>query len=102
MACLDAGTPSTAAWPTLAAGMEGVVVLADEESDDAARRLAGLGIEAGESGAAGLAGLSALAGDPDCAPLREAVGPIRSALVVVTEGATDPERYARVVSGPRA
>jgi len=99
MACLVAGTPSAAGWPTLIGGLSGVVVLDDPESDAAARRLAGLGIEAGESGAAGTAGLIALATDPLSEQLRQQIGfgQIRSALVVNTEGATDPERYRTVV-----
>ncbi len=99
MGCLDAGTPSTAGWPTLIGGLSGVIVLDDPESDAAARRLARIGIEAGESGAAGTAGLIALATEPLCGPLRDRLGwrEIRSALVVNSEGATDPERYRTVV-----
>jgi diaminopropionate ammonia-lyase len=99
MACLDAGTPTAAGWTTLLHGLSGVVVLDDPESDAAARRLARLGIESGESGAAGTAGLIALATEPACAGLREQIGfaSVRSALVVSTEGATDPERYRSVV-----
>jgi diaminopropionate ammonia-lyase len=97
MGCLIAGMPSIAAWPTLEAGLEAVVVLQDEESDDAARALASDGIESGESGAAGAAGLLALTTDPALAPLRARLGTITSALVVSTEGATDPVRYAEVV-----
>jgi diaminopropionate ammonia-lyase len=95
MAGLDAGTPSAVAWPTLAAGLAGAIVVDDAEADRASRDLAGLGVEAGESGAAGLAGLRALRQDLACAPLDPAR--VRQALVVVTEGATDPERYARVL-----
>jgi diaminopropionate ammonia-lyase len=99
MACLDAGTPSVAAWPTLAAGLAGIVVLDDPASDDAARQLAAIGVEAGESGAASTAGLLALATAPACGDLRAQIGfdRVRSALVVNTEGATDPERYRSVV-----
>ncbi len=97
MAGLDAGTPSTTAWPSLEAGLAGAVVVTDDEADDAMRALAAAGIESGESGAAGLAGLRALLTDGACAPLRETIGRPRTALVVVTEGATDPERYQRVV-----
>jgi diaminopropionate ammonia-lyase len=96
MAGLDAGTPSAAAWPTLLAGLAGVVIVDDEESDRATRDLASLGVEAGESGAAGLSGLRALVEDPACASLRPAR--LRQAVVVVTEGATDPERYAQVLA----
>jgi diaminopropionate ammonia-lyase len=98
MAGLDAGTPSTAAWPTLADGLAGAIVVEDAEADRAMRDLATLGIESGESGAAGLAGLRALLEDDACSSLR-ADRP-RQALVVVTEGATDPARYARVLAEP--
>jgi diaminopropionate ammonia-lyase len=97
MGCLIAGMPSIAAWPTLDSGLEGVIVLEDEESDEAARLLAADGIVSGESGAAGTAGLLALMTDPALAPLRERLGTITSALVVSTEGATDPVRYREVV-----
>ena len=99
MAGLDAGTPSAAAWPTLADGLAGAIVVDDAEADRATRDLAAIGVEAGESGAAGLAGLRALMEDDACAVLRVAPprGDTRSALVVVTEGATDPERYAEVI-----
>jgi diaminopropionate ammonia-lyase len=96
MAGLDAGTPSAAAWPLLADGLAGAIVVDDGEADEASRDLAALGIEAGESGAAGLAGLRALLQDERCAALRPRRR-VREALVVVTEGATDPERYARVL-----
>jgi diaminopropionate ammonia-lyase len=97
MAGLDAGTPSAAAWPTLASGLAGAIVVDDGEADEAMRDLAALGIEAGESGAAGLAGLRALVEDERCAPLRPRRR-VRHALVIATEGATDPERYERVLS----
>ena len=95
MAGLDAGTPSAAAWPTLADGLAGAIVVDDDEADRASRDLADLGVEAGESGAAGLAGLRALVEDPACASLRP--GRLCEAVVIVTEGATDPERYAQVL-----
>jgi diaminopropionate ammonia-lyase len=97
MAGLDAGTPSAAAWPTLADGLAGAIVVDDGEADEATRDLATLGIQSGESGAAGLAGLCALVQDERCAPLRPRHR-VRQALVVVTEGVTDPERYERVLS----
>jgi diaminopropionate ammonia-lyase len=58
------------------------------------RALAQVGVVAGETGAAGLAGLRALAARPlesgiDLAGAR--------ALLVCTEGATDPEAYTRIV-----
>lgn len=101
MAGLDCPTPSLAAWPTLRAGLVGVVLVEDSEADEAARRLASVNVASGESGAAGFAGLVALATDPACAVLRESAdwSSVRSVLVVNTEGVTDPERYRRVVAG---
>jgi len=63
------------------------------------RLLARAGVEAGESGAAGLAGLLALRSAPELAMSRErfAIGATANVLVFCTEGATDPEEYARVV-----
>ncbi|HEY1480687.1 MAG TPA: pyridoxal-phosphate dependent enzyme [Gaiellales bacterium] len=97
MAGLDAGTPSAAAWPSLADGLAGAIVVDDGEADEASRDLAAIGIEAGESGAAGLAGLHALLEDERCEVLQPRRG-TRQALVIVTEGATDPERYEDVLS----
>ena len=76
MAGLDAGTPSAVAWPTLAAGLAGAIVVEDAEADRASRDLAALGVEAGESGAAGLAGLRALRQTTRTAPrsMRRACG----------------------------
>jgi diaminopropionate ammonia-lyase len=99
MAGLDCQSPSYAAWPAVAAGLLGIVLLDDSEADEATRLLAEGGIESGESGAAGVAALAALTADPKCAPLRDAAGwdAVRSVLVVNTEGATDPDRYRLVV-----
>ncbi len=100
IACLEAGAPSSAAWPTLVAGLSGVVCLDDAEADEAARLLARDGIRAGEAGAAGVAGLIALMRDPACDELAQTTGArdARTVLVVVTEGPTDPERYAAILS----
>ena len=63
------------------------------------RALAGIGIVAGETGAAGLAGLIELLTGCESARHRDVLGlDERSrALIIVTEGATDPESYHRVV-----
>jgi diaminopropionate ammonia-lyase len=61
------------------------------------RDLAGFGIVAGETGAASLAGLRAL-GDAGPVPPISLAG--RDALVLCTEGATDPSAYERIVGSP--
>ena len=104
MAGLNAGTPSLVAWPLLRVGMDAFLALDDGDAEEAMRRLhAGTAgdprVLAGESGAAGVAGLLALCREPALAESRRALGLERDArvLVVVTEGATDPASYRRIV-----
>jgi diaminopropionate ammonia-lyase len=85
MAGLDCAEVSTAAWPTLRAGIHATVTVTDAEAHAAMRELAALGLEIGDSGAAALAGLRAL-------ELRGSV------LLIATEGPTDPEAYAAIVA----
>jgi diaminopropionate ammonia-lyase len=91
MAGLNCGTVSIVAWPAVARGTDVFVAIDDAASERAMRELADLGIVAGETGAASLAGLRALveAGEPDVRG--------RRALVLCTEGATDPVNYRRIV-----
>jgi len=102
MAGLNCGTPSSAAWPDLRAGIDAYLAVEDDQARTAMRELAAAGIVAGESGAAGLAGLLELMG-PAHAAARAALG-ITSrtrVLLLSTEGATDPLGYAVVVGrGP--
>jgi diaminopropionate ammonia-lyase len=93
MAGLDCAEVSVAAWPSLRAGLRGSVTVSDEEADAAMRELAGAGLAIGDSGAAPLAALRALG---EWGELREAVG--ARVVLIATEGVTDPEGYARVMS----
>ncbi len=94
MAGLNCGTVSLIAWPTVLAGVDAFVAVADDAAEQAMRDLATLGVVAGETGAASLAGLRALAAHAQEAGI-EVRG--RRALVLCTEGATDPVAYARIV-----
>ena len=60
------------------------------------RDLASVGIVAGETGAAALAGLNAIDEDDGW---KQAAGDLSRAtvLLIVTEGATDPDNYAAIV-----
>jgi diaminopropionate ammonia-lyase len=102
MAGLDCAEISTSAWPTLRHGMHGMVTVADAETHAAMRGLAAQGLTIGDCGAATLAALGALAIEAELEPLRQAVGlgSGTRVLLVATEGASDPEGYRRVVSGP--
>ena len=65
------------------------------------RDLAAMDVVAGDCGAASLAALRALMHDPECAELARSsgLGPASRVLLVSTEGATDPEAYARTLEG---
>ena len=97
MAGLNCGTVSLIAWPTVEAGVDAFVAVDDPAAERAMRDLAGLGVVAGETGAASLAGLRALATHPADSGL-DVRG--RRALVLCTEGATDPVAYERIVGTP--
>lgn len=101
MACLAAGEVSPLAWPIMHAAVDDVVTLPDDAAPAAMRLLAdGTGgdqpIVAGESGCAAIAGLVAVALDPS---LRRTIGLDQTSRVaaIVSEGATDPATYTRVV-----
>jgi len=98
MAGLNCGTPSTAAWPLLKAGMDAFVSVDDDRAREAMRLLAARGIESGESGAAGLAGLLELM-QPSGSACRAALGIGRRSrvLLISTEGVTDPVRWREIV-----
>ncbi|MCW3066584.1 MAG: hypothetical protein JWN32_3756 [Solirubrobacterales bacterium] len=100
MAGLDCARVSAAAWPSLRDGIHGTLAIADAEAHAAMRELAAGGLAIGDCGAAPLAALRALASDPECAALRDAVGlgAATRVVLVATEGPTDPAAYRSVVS----
>ena len=93
MAGLNCGNVSEIAWPIVHAGVDVFVAVADPAAEAAMRDLAAIGVVAGETGAAGLAGLAALTETP--VPALDLAG--AHVLIIVTEGATDPVGYARIV-----
>jgi diaminopropionate ammonia-lyase len=100
MACLNCGEPSSTAWPEIRASVDLFLAVEDTWAVEAMRRfyLGEPRITAGESGAAGLAGLLAICADP---ALRAELGLTEQSrvLLVNTEGATDPENFARLRAG---
>lgn len=96
MSGLNCGTPSPLAWPSLKHGIDLFVAVDDEYARKAMRLLAASGVVAGESGAAGLAGLLALHAEK--APGVSQLAENSTILLFNTEGATDPEAYARIVT----
>lgn len=93
MSGLNCGVPSSVAWPLVSRGIDTFLTVDDERARGAMRSLAAEGVVAGECGAAGLAGLTALLEGEPPAPR-----PTR-ALILSTEGATDPAAYRRIVAG---
>lgn len=93
MAGLNCGTPSSLAWPRVAAGLDWLVAVDDDQARDAMRALAAAGVVSGESGAATLAGAAQLVADTGDSVL----GPATTVLLLSTEGATDPDGYRAVV-----
>lgn len=100
MAGLNCGTPSSAAWPMLRDGLDGVVAVSDDRARAAMRELAAAGIVSGESGAAGFAGLCELMECHRAAAERLGISRASRVLLISTEGATDPVAYAEIVGGP--
>ncbi|MGH9066026.1 MAG: diaminopropionate ammonia-lyase [Acidimicrobiales bacterium] len=96
MAGLNCGTPSLVAWPALVAGLDWCVAIDDDRARSAMVALAGEGIVAGETGAAALGGLAALV-ERTGAGGDLGLGPATTALVLCTEGATEPEAYTAIV-----
>lgn len=98
MAGLNCGTPSPLAWPLLRTGIDIAVAIPDDRTCQAMRRFADANVTAGETGAAGLGALYEL---HDQAPaIRRAAGlsTDASVLILVTEGATDPDAYAGIAA----
>jgi diaminopropionate ammonia-lyase len=96
MAGLECGEPSPLALDLLLPGADAFMTVPDSMAEWTMRELAAQGIVCGESGVAGLAGAIAAASTP---AIRAQIGLDESARILCfgTEGATDPEVYARIV-----
>lgn len=103
MAGLACGEPSLLAWQELERGAFAFMAVSDESAVDCMRLLARRSpkVVAGESAVAGLAALLLAAADPLS---RAMLGLDTESRVLLfgTEGATDPETYARLVETPRS
>jgi len=99
MAGLNCGRPSIVAWPIVSDGMDVFIAIDDERAREAMRALAGVEVVAGETGGSGLAGLLELLTGPENEKHREnlRIDKATRVLVLITEGATDPEAYAEII-----
>jgi diaminopropionate ammonia-lyase len=104
MAGLNCGRPSLVAWPTLYGSIDLLVSVDDEPVREAMRLGTGSRIVSGETGASGLGGLLALLRSEGGKETRRTLGLGADTRVLVfnTEGATDPDAYQRVMSGPQS
>lgn len=89
MAGLNCGTPSSLAWPHLAAGLDAAIAVTDDEAAAAAPALRAGGVDAGPCGWAPAAGVLAALTGPGAAARRATLGVTATSVVVliVTEGA---------------
>ena len=104
MAMLECYEPSPIAWRVLSRVADGFMTVEDEDAIAVMNRLArpagkDPAIVSGESGGVGLAGVIRVAADPT---VRKQLGldATSRVLVINTEGATDPERYAELTGLP--
>ncbi len=99
MAGLACGEPSLLGWQELERATAGFMAIPDAAAVATLRLLASHGIVAGESGVAGLAGFLLAAADPAA---RATLGLEAASRVLTfsTEGATDPDLYAKLADGP--
>jgi diaminopropionate ammonia-lyase len=95
MAGLACGEPSLLAWQELDRAAAAFMAIPDDAAVATLRLLAAQGIVAGESGVAGLAGCLLAAADP-AARATLGLGAASRALLFNTEGATDPQLYAKL------
>lgn len=97
MAGLNCGLASMLALPTIRAAYQALVAVDDDTCRAAIRTLADAGLDVGETGAASLAGLTTvLAHHRAELPMP----PDATAVLLVTEGVTDPAGFERVVGRP--
>jgi diaminopropionate ammonia-lyase len=96
MAGLNAGTVSKLAWPVLRDRFDAFCAIDDSWAEEGMRRLAAIGVRAGEVSGGTVGAALAICGDDEA---RDAVGigEQSSLFLLLTEGLTDPESWARIV-----
>ncbi|MET0729501.1 MAG: diaminopropionate ammonia-lyase [Acidimicrobiales bacterium] len=97
MAGLNCGLASMLALPVVEAAYAALVAVDDDVCRRAVRALADAGLDVGETGAAALAGLLALVEDHRVEVPLPATA---TAVLLITEGVTDPAGFAEVVGRP--
>jgi diaminopropionate ammonia-lyase len=96
MAGLNAGSVSQLAWPVLRDRFDAFCTIGDSWAEDGMRRLAALGIEAGEVSGGTLGAALAVCGE-DQARAGLGIDGATTMFLLLTEGLTDPDSWNRVV-----
>jgi diaminopropionate ammonia-lyase len=96
MAGLNAGTVSQLAWPVLRDRYDAFCSIDDSWAEDGMRRLAGIGVKAGEVSGGTVGAALAVCGD-EAAREALAIGTESTLWLLLTEGLTDPQSWSRVV-----
>jgi diaminopropionate ammonia-lyase len=98
MAGLNAGTVSKLAWPVLRDRFDAFCAIDDSWAEDGMRKLAAIGVQAGEVSGGTVGAALAICGD-DTARDELGIGEESSLFLLLTEGLTDPENWRRIVEG---
>jgi diaminopropionate ammonia-lyase len=96
MAGLNAGTVSKLAWPVLRDRYDAFCAIDDSWAEDGMRRLAAIGVKAGEVSGGTVGAALAICGDDDARGALE-IDEDSTLFLLLTEGLTDPENWRRVV-----
>jgi diaminopropionate ammonia-lyase len=96
MAGLNAGTVSQLAWPVLRDRYDAFCSIDDSRAEDGMRRLAGIGVKAGEVSGGTVGAALAVCGD-EAAREALSIGSESTLWLLLTEGLTDPQSWSRVV-----
>ncbi|KXS18093.1 tryptophan synthase beta subunit-like PLP-dependent enzyme [Gonapodya prolifera JEL478] len=88
MSGLNCGTPSYLAWPVLFRGLDGAIMVSEEQARDAEAPLKAANVSSGPCGWAGIAGAKLLLSGADTRDIREKLSITADSVVVtiVTEG----------------
>jgi diaminopropionate ammonia-lyase len=96
MAGLNAGTVSKLAWPVLRDRFDAFCAIDDAWAEDGMRRLAAIGVKAGEVSGGTVGAAMAVCGDEAARAALEISGQ-SSLFLLLTEGLTDPGNWQRIV-----
>jgi diaminopropionate ammonia-lyase len=96
MAGLNAGTVSKLAWPVLRDRFDAFCAIDDSWAEEGMRRLAAIGVRAGEVSGGTVGTALAICGNDEARAALD-IGEDSTLFLLLTEGLTDPDNWRRVV-----